>query len=339
MKPKAILTSDVHFNLQTLELASKALQMAVNKANELEVPLIIAGDLHDTKANIRGECINTLRATLRTLSADKQCFILRGNHDAIHEKSAEHSLSFLEDLATIVSRPNFYNELSAFNGKSIWLFPYQHDAKQMEKDLKKVDPNSLIIMHQGIVGSNMGDYVQDKSAIPQDWIKDFRVISGHYHTRQDIKTGRPRKGGVGLASYIGNPFTLGYGESKDPEKGFQILMSDGTLEFVPTNLRKHIVYEIEWNKVWPKLETKPGDLVLVKLTGTREELSKISKASLGAQLGLIDYRLDLIPLDVKSSKPKQKKQSQHEILDSLIDTASNVSDDQKTRVKKLWRGL
>ena len=58
--PTAVLISDVHYSLQTLPLADKVMRMAIDKANSLGVPLIVAGDLHDTKANMRAECVNAM---------------------------------------------------------------------------------------------------------------------------------------------------------------------------------------------------------------------------------------------------------------------------------------
>src|ERR1700722_9570126 len=101
-KPIAVLISDVHYNLQTLPLADAAMRQAVFKANTLDVPLIVAGDLHDTKANLRGECI---KAMLNTLSLTKhRAHILIGNHDKINEKSplTENSLHFLDGLCELV---------------------------------------------------------------------------------------------------------------------------------------------------------------------------------------------------------------------------------------------
>src|SRR5882757_6401470 len=96
-RPTAVLISDVHYNVHTLKLADAAVRMAVAKANELNVPLIVAGDLHDTKANVRGEWINGMRDTFKLVTKVvgwngediKRVYILRGNHDAINEKSAE----------------------------------------------------------------------------------------------------------------------------------------------------------------------------------------------------------------------------------------------------------
>lgn len=357
MRPIAVLISDIHYNMNTLALADAAMRMAINKANELDVSLVVAGDLHDTKANVRGECINAMRATFKTFNRDtgdvrpysqiRDIYILRGNHDAINEKSKEHSLNFLADLVTIVDKPDFYNLLGVLNGRSVHLIPYQHDTTEFLNYLEKVDKGSCIIMHQGCKDSNAGDYIQDKSALPAECFKDFRVISGHYHTRQTIKTGRPQKGAVGLLDYIGNPFTLTYGEAQDPPKGFQILMDDGLLEFVPTNLRKHVVMEVCYDvlPIHPFLSMidhiKFNDLVWVKVSGTREQLNKVDRATIKNWCCRIpeSFRLDLIPTDVKSQILQSKNLTQGLLLDSLIDSLSNTSTECKERIKQTWKNL
>lgn len=358
-KPIAVLISDVHYSVQTLELADKAMRMAINKANDLHVPLVVAGDLHDTKANMRGECVKALRATFKTFNVvdidplyegdpTSKPYILRGNHDAFNEKSTDHSLECLEDLAHIVGHPGFYNELHTINGNSIHLIPYHHDPEELRKYLKKVDKGSCIIMHQGIEGSNAGDYIQDKSAINHEDVKDFRVISGHYHQRQDIKTGRPQKGAVGLWSYIGNPYSLNYAEANDPPKGFQILMDDGTLEFVPTNLRKHVIVEIQvdkpyvgYNIIDPFNLDRDKDFLWVKVSGSKEKLMEWDKQKVIKLLKLrSDFRLDLIPTDTITTAPENaQNMTQMEILDNIIGSLSDTSEERKERLKELWKGM
>jgi DNA repair exonuclease SbcCD nuclease subunit len=350
--PVAVLISDVHYNMHTLPLADAAMRHAILIANDLEIPLIVAGDLHDTKANLRGECMNAMRTTFNSLDSKLPCYILRGNHDAINEKSEEHSIGFLEvgrvyeDGCTpyeaeheIIIKPGFYNELGCVNGKSVHVVPYQHDPEAVREYLKKVDKGSCIIMHQGLQGSNMGDYIQDKSAINHEDVADFRVISGHYHARQDIKTGRPQKGCVGLFSYIGNPYTMSYGEANDPEKGFQILMDDGSLEFVSTNLRKHVVIDtVVHDLVAIPYQHKPGDLLWFKCRGTREELRSISRELIAGNYDINEgFKLDLIPEDVTSNTPILTAKSNDELMDSLIDSLTSTSDARKVRLKELWR--
>lgn len=345
--PRAILISDIHYNINTLSLADAALKQAVTKANDFEIPLIIAGDLHDTKANIRGECINAIRNTLKSLHRVQRyekyetapnCYILRGNHDAINEKSKEHSLNFLEDLAYIIGKPGFSNDLGAINGKSIHLIPYHHDPKELKKYLKTVDKGSCLIMHQGLEGSSAGDYIQDKSAISRDSLSSFTVLSGHYHTRQSVSL--PENG---MFTYIGNPYTLFYSEATDPEKGFQILYANGSTEFIPTNLRKHIVVDISVNELLEfhhHIDVKEDDLLWVKIRGPKEQLMKHNRNSVSSHLNLLytNWKLDFIPIDKKVEIFKKSlNMSQFDILDSIIGSLSDTSNERKERLKELWK--
>lgn len=350
-KPIAILISDIHYNIHTLPLADAAMRLAIAKANELQVPLIVAGDLHDTKANMRAECVNAMLETFALLKAD--CFILRGNHDQINEKSEEHSLNFLIQKGIwsqyssqgkisrqVVDKPRLWGTSNTY------LIPYHHDPVELQSYLKTLSKGSTLIMHQGVQGSLADDYIIDKSALPKEAFKDFRVISGHYHTRQDIKCGRPRQGAVGMFSYIGNPYTLGFGEANHPRKGFQILMDDGTLEFIPTNLRKHVIHECEAKSALSQMAfpinwIAPSDLVWIKVSGTKEELTLVTKKSIGDRCGIFgdfDFRLDLIPTDTTTEAPKEQL-SDVALLDSLIDSLTNTTDERKERLKSLWKGL
>jgi len=103
-KPAAVLISDIHFSLPNLELASAALLRAQFKAALLKVPLVIAGDLMDTKANMRAEVVNKL-IQLFSVKDNPDTIILVGNHDLINEKGKSHSLNFLKPYTTVIDRP------------------------------------------------------------------------------------------------------------------------------------------------------------------------------------------------------------------------------------------
>ena len=336
-KPIAVLGSDIHYALSTLPLADAATKQMVAKANELGIPLVIAGDLHDTKSLHRAECQEAMLSTLREAKQDP--LILVGNHDRRNEKAPEHALHFLEGVAHLITRPCTWDR----GALRATLIPYQHDPEEFKKAASQ--SNSLVICHQGIIGADMGHYVQDKSALCKEDVADFRVVSGHYHRRQDIKCGRPRKGAIGLFSYIGNPYTLTFAEAKDPPKGFQILMDDGTLEFVPTNLRKHIVMQFSVDDLESGKELHPelprmNDLVWIKLSGTRSQLAALSKKDLGDRLFSpgFDYRLDKTPIDAEVSETKVEGLSNFEAMDSVIEDASETAE-QKVELRRLYREL
>lgn len=316
------------------------MRMAVDKANELKVPLIVAGDLHDTKANLRGECVNAIIETFETSKVPT--YVLIGNHDKINEKSEDHSLNFLKGRCKLVSTP-LYN-----SDPGLWLIPYYHDPEHLKYDLAGIakikDVTKTLIMHQGVENSNSGHYFQDKSALPKECFADFRVISGHYHTRQDIKCGRPQKGSIGLFSYIGNPYTLNFGEANDPPKGFQILHGDGSLEFVPTGLRKHVKLSIEVSQLGlmnrESISVDPADIVMVQVSGDSESLARLTKEKIARFLELAqDFRLDLISTDAIQKDQIAVNQTQPETLDSIIDAVSGLTKERKERLKSKWKNL
>src|ERR1019366_142702 len=328
MKTIAVLILDIHFSLPTLKLANAATLQAVEKANDLEIPVIIPGDIHDTKANLRGECVNAMLSSLSNCVFTPA--VLVGNHDKINEKSEDHSLNFLREAAIIVDSPQELHE-------GTYAIPYQHDSDVLRAYLKTITKGSTLIMHQGLQGSHMGDYIQDKSAINPEDVAGFRVISGHYHARQTINLPDG-----GKWDYVGNPYTVSFGEANDPPKGFQILYDDGSLEFVPTNLRKHIIVDFNANDFDPNengtADAGPGDLVWVKIKGTHEELNKITRAKVKEYFNLETFKLDLIPTGGITEKPT-KQLGSTELMDSLIDSLTETSDERKLRLKELWRHL
>lgn len=256
-----------------------------------------------------------------------------GNHDRINEKSYDHALEFLSPYCNIV------NNVQWLPDSDICLIPYQYDPEHLRFLLKRQGKRPPVyIMHQGIAGSNSGEYIQDKSAIKPEDVAGMRVISGHYHTRQDIVLPDG-----GLWSYTGNPYTLNFAEAGDGPKGFHVLYDDGSLEFIPTNLRKHAIlelaaYDLSIIEGSPVSSWQPEDLVWVKVHGTKEQLAKHSKSSIATELGRHDFRLDLIPTASNEQKRPVAALSQQELLDSLIDQ-QNASDELKTRLKQTWRGM
>jgi DNA repair exonuclease SbcCD nuclease subunit len=329
LSPIAVLCSDVHYNLQTLPLADAAMRQAITKANELKVPLIVAGDLHDTKANIRGECMNAMIDTFAL--ADIQPYVLVGNHDKINEKSEANSLNFLGGLAVIVDKPQFHPTLN------INFIPYQHDTAYFVPI-----EGSINIVHQGLKGTNAGEYIQDKTAVGGGEACGCRIISGHYHSRQtiDLPNG-------GKWDYIGNPYTLNFAEANDPQKGFQILYDNGSLEFVPTRLRRHVVLNVEKanDDAWqitgkvPLEDVREQDLVLIKMRGTKEDLANKTKDHVRKMLYPVkNFKLDLIPINELCQVSVAKNLTLPQQLDETIDKLQ-VTSDRKQKLKNLWKGL
>ncbi len=331
----AVLLSDVHFNISTLELAAKSLRCALIKSQELGVPLIIAGDLNDTKAVMRAECVNSILSILKEKKEADRVVVLVGNHDRLNEKSKEHSLHFLDNIAEVIDSPTFDPKLN------LWLVPYFSDMEALAEFLKIPHPGDTLIMHQGIKGAFMGEYVVDKSSIDTELVADFRVISGHYHRTQDIVCGRPRKNAVGLWTYIGTPYSITAAEAQDGPKGIQLLKSNGLLEKIPLNLRKHVTVERDHTEVLESVpDLRSEDLFWLKVHGPASELDKLNKKQIGmALIGHENFKLDLIPSETaQRERIDTNKLPDDQILDQLIQESSEP-EEQKQYLQTLWREI
>lgn len=317
-KPLFVAISDIHFSVPNLELASKSLRAALNKAEELNIPLVIAGDLNDTKAIIRAEVANAIISILRPSKVT--VYILEGNHDKVNEKGSEHGLNYLRPYAEIIDKETYIRNLHTT------FIPYTTDLEKLKVRLNSLPSGKFgvkLLMHQGFYGAFMGDYIQDKSSISTDIVKDYIVISGHYHRHQTLDT----------VTYIGSPYTITYGEANDGPKGFLIVNEDGTFTREILNLRKHIIVEreIDANMMSPVTNYSQGDLVKVRLKGPRNLLNKVNKNELGMKLiGHSDYRLELIIEEQSTSTVKfQTNLTDHELMLQLI-------EDRAPNLKKLY---
>lgn len=320
-KPIAVIISDVHFNLATLEVASFCLEKAIQKANELNVTLIVAGDLHDTKANLRGECVKRM---LDLFHLCKDAVILRGNHDAINERSEEHSLEFLRSIHQVIDAPLYFPYLK------IYFIPYFHDTAALRQHLKIIPPGSHIIMHQGLAGALPGGYAFDKTALNHEDVAPFKVLSGHYHEGQTIND----------FTYIGNPYTLDFSEAKHPAKGFIVLYEDFTISRIPCYARKHTVINITIDEL-AILRNRPSssqeELYLVKVEGPLRELKQLKKEYIKEMLNLPEsFKLDLIPTDKETSLPKVKNRTTVQLFNDLVEADERLTLSEKDQTKQLY---
>ena len=164
------------------------------------------------------------------------------------------------------------------SGKSVVLIPYQSNTVTLPEMIESLDRDVMfIIMHQGVKGAFMGDYVQDKSSVDPELFKHHKVISGHYHRHQT----------VGTVTYIGSPYTTSFGEANDGPKGYLIVNEDGTFErqYVPT--RRHIILSKTVKNVHHKDQIiNEEDMAWVKVTGRKSELDQLDKNKIGVTLNL-----------------------------------------------------
>ena len=323
-KPIAVLISDVHYTLNTLQVANSAFRSAIDKAVELGVPLIDGGDITNDKAIIRAEIANTLIDTMKYANS-KGLFpiLLVGNHSLINEKGKEHALHFLEPYTRVVSSPVYMPGLGG-------LIPYQSKSSDFLEAVKQFPKGSIVIGHQGTIGGQLGHYVKDESAFDPKLVKDWKVFLGHYHAHYSLQS----------TISIGNPYTLTlWGVQRTAIRVTYFCIATQSFDRVVLGLRKHVVVEQSIDQpLAPLCNIGTNDLVWVKLKGPKSEIALRPKDDVGKKLGLTNFKLDKIYTDSIEVVHRADNMSSHDLLDSLID-AGKDSDQTKKDLKLLWRDL
>lgn len=322
-KPLAVLISDIHYTVQNLDLCTKALYQAMDKAKELGVELIIAGDLNDSKAVIRGEVANELIHVFKaTYHKGTRTVVIPGNHDLLSVKDNAHSLNFLRPYTVLLDSPQSLYKMH--------LIPYQITNEAFLKAIEGLKDGTIVIAHQGFKGANLGSYFKDDSSVDPAAVKHLKIFSGHYHMHQDI----------GTVTYIGSPFTHTFGEANDGPKGYLVIYEDGSYVHHHIKLRKHIIVERTTENLYEMIENySPGDVIQIKVTGTYNDLDNIDKKALGLKLiGSQDFKLDKIYTDSKHKEYKNAKVGTFELLDEIIDN-TDESEEVKISLKQLWKAL
>jgi hypothetical protein len=333
----AVIISDVHFALGTVALATAALRQALETAEYLKVPLIIAGDLHDTKGIIRAECMIAILDVLREKKNETRVIVLIGNHDLINEKGKDHALHFLDDLCEVIREPVHDRHLG------LYFIPYMTSGDELLGHLAEIPEGSTIIMHQGVRGAFMGEYAVDKSSVEPHHFANYRVISGHYHRAQDIVCDDQKHTSVndiGIFSYIGTPYTITAAEANDPLKGFRILRADlVTLDYHHLHLRRHVTVECSYKDVMKPIDVRPEDILWLKVSGPASELDKLSKKAIGLkQLGHENFKLDKLYEDEAAEAVEAEDYTDEQLLDKIVDDSGETKE-QKAYLKSLWRDI
>jgi len=322
-KPIAVVISDVHYSLSTYKIADIAFRAAIDKASELEVPLIDCGDLTNDKALLRAEVVNALLKTMEySIEKGVEIYLLIGNHSLINEKAKEHALNFLAPYTFIIDAPK---HLYGFN-----FIPYQNSSKDFYDSLNKFPKGSLVFAHQGTIGGQLGDYIKDSSAIDPVKVQDYKIFLGHYHKHYEL---------INTVS-IGNPYTLTFGEANDGDKGFLIVYEDSSYAREILDLRRHRILDLSVSglNLIGDLSVSGNDLIWVKLRGTYSELKSFSKPQIGKILGLQAFKLDKIYEDLVELSAPIENRTAEQLLDALIDQTDD-NNIAKQYLKDLWRDL
>lgn len=326
-----IAISDVHISLKNLEVSLKVLRQALEKCKELDIPLVIAGDLNDTKAVMRSEWVEALIQLFSEYPFTK-IYIIDGNHDLNNKAGSKSSLIFLNLLKNV--DVFHYPTNIDFKGEIFYMVPYCNTTEAFREALNQAREKQIknIICHQGFKGAFMGDYVVDDSSIDPEELSDFKIVlSGHYHRHQWPSSN---------IMYFGSPFTVNFGEAGHNKYIWSIgkVSNKITTTPIPTKVRKHIQTTLEPDYATKNIpeefqNASPEDLVKIVMKGPKEfALSK----------PLYKHpNLTLVPDIVKQSKIRIDQSiidSPVQVIDEYLKNV-NTEYDKKELKQFLWKEI
>lgn len=277
--PYALLINDIHVDKNNIAEFHKNWNEAVSICKERGIKeIIIGGDLWTNRSAQTLPVLMAVReAIIHALNQEILLVIAEGNHDLIdQEQLAGYSHLFSEYPDVIVVDDFSAEELQ----KDLYLitmsyFPENGSFLEKLAEVREfTEPSDTILyIHEGVNGAISTN--SDKE-LPASAFKDFKkVLVGHYHDRAQVGDN---------IFYIGASRQHNFGE--DEEKGYTIIYSDGSTEFVKNQVNarfKTLVYtldQLERAKDRIKELVDEGSKVRVQVECQSEEAVKIDKKTL-----------------------------------------------------------
>ncbi len=257
--------SDLHIRQERLEDCDTALKQIYDLAKKHNAVVVNGGDTFNTRGIIPTDALDLLYSHYKLWAENGiSQIILAGNHDQQDKIGRVHPMRVFDFPSWVVVDEFYIHEtlpIAFFNYMpKEKIQPYIEEAVAV---LSKRCSDFYAVVHWGIAGAMMNDWVQDSDGVPVKWLKDFKMVfSGHYHYRNSFAN----------IQYIGSPIQQNFAE-KDQRKGVLLWNGEST-EFIEiTGTRMHYQIVVDDNEFCFNKVLHERDYLKVKATGN-EKLNK-----------------------------------------------------------------
>lgn len=251
----ALLINDIHVskdNIAEFNMNWDEALMVCQREGVSEI--IVGGDMFTERSS---QTLAVLLAVKHALDKAVQkginVTIAEGNHDLVDNEALEgynHLFVGQKGVDVVDTYREFRWEdcdfvfvvMSYFaeNGSFLdWMDKMFTDILVRNRDIVSSEQDIILYIHEGIRGA-LGGVESDKE-LPQEPFLDYKaVLCGHYHNRIKLK-------GTNI-QYIGSSRQHNFGE--DEEKGYTILYSDGSTDFVKNEVNtRYKTVEIDFDNI------------------------------------------------------------------------------------------
>jgi exonuclease SbcD len=241
MKTISVLLTDTHLKKDNLDLVESIFIQACELCKEEGCSTIThAGDWFTNRV---GQNLQTLLRMKKIFEIVDSYGIdivgIPGNHDKTDQDSESSYLDVFDNYKTftLIRDKGYIVKGNVFIGfLPYFTNSYGNRLDELEKiSRSKNKAKNILVTHKSFNGvrNNDGSIVED--GIPVKRMKYWdKVLVGHYHDASII--------GKNIY-YVGAAYQANYGE--DREKGFTLIKSDGSLDFVQSKFKRYIKVKID----------------------------------------------------------------------------------------------
>lgn len=284
--PFALLINDIHVSKDNIPEFTANWNEALEVCNKHGIERIVVGG--DMWLSRSAQALSTILAVKSALEkATRQdifVVIAEGNHDKVDQESLDgYSHIFLGyDGVEVIDNFAVYNMGNDDGAADLFVMNYFPEkgsfVERFDEMCKEIIENhkSILYLHQGIRG---GLSTANDDELPAQIFDKFdNVLVGHYHDRKTIP-------GTNI-EYVGASRQHNFGE--DEEKGYTILYSDGSYEFIKNeaNIRYKVI-DIDLNGIdksffetLKRIKTDDRYRVKVRIACQSNQVSSIDKEAM-----------------------------------------------------------
>lgn len=277
-KAVALLLNDIHVGKDTINDFKLNWKEAIDLAIDYQINhILVGGDLFLSRSS------QNLDILLAVHDAFQECLdnnisvtLIEGNHDLVDQEANRgycHVFDSFDNVRVIgtwgevgfgdiaVGLISYFPENGSFSQKHDELADYLEEADYQKR---------ILYIHQGIRGA-LSQPTEDE--LPAEMFNKWdKVLVGHYHNRCKF----------GNIEYIGSSRQHNFGE--DEKKGYTILFSDGSTEFVKNKVNaKYKTLELSFDDINSHIKeiiedlTQDGYRVRIKIQCVPEQVKSLDK--------------------------------------------------------------
>lgn len=254
-----LLLNDIHISKDNIPDFSLNWNEALSVCKRMNIhTIVLGGDLFFSRASQTLDVLLSVHDALLTArSMNIDVILANGNHDLVNQEALRGYCHIFDQHDNVLVIDEYHTLSNPEWSFSLHVIPYFPEDGSFIEKLNEVKENEFNInklnylyIHEGINGALSRP--ADKE-LPANIFGDFdKVFVGHYHNRCKVAP---------HIEYIGSSRQHNFGE--DEEKGYTILYTDGTAEFIKNRAnQRYMVLDI------------PEDKVDIHLTDRLEEIKE-----------------------------------------------------------------